>query len=77
MEKFCIELASTYMPSSYDLNSIDIINAFLQDSNDNTYIAKTEIEDTKGLLVSKNKMKPLKIIKLIVSFKMYYESILN
>ena len=77
VNEFGADIASTYVPRTYDLENMNEVNDFLLDSNDNTYIAKTEIEDAKGLLVSKDKMELYEKIKNNRKYSIVQKCIMN
>lgn len=77
VSKYGVEEASKYIPRSYDLNNKNDVNDFLMSSNNETYIGKTEIEDAKGLLVSKNKRGLYEQVKNNETYSIIQKCIMN
>ena len=57
-----IKKSSTIIPKSYNLRNNNELNNFMLNHN-GTFIVKTEIEDAKGLIVSKDKTKIIELMK--------------
>lgn len=72
-----VEIASTLVPRSYDLDNNEDVQQFLLESNDNAYIAKTETEDAKGLLVSKDKTELYEKVKDNSSYSLLQKCIMD
>lgn len=77
VDYYGVEIASTLVPKSFDLDNNVDVQQFLLESNDNAYIAKTETEDAKGLLVSKDKTELYEKVKGDAKYSLLQKCIMN